>query len=452
MNTYKRKCIGSILVIFSLLLGQCLTFRQEVSGVGLAQEAEYQAFLPVVVLDSFVPSRGVLDPSFGEDGIVSTNFGPYAVAAINDLALQPDGKIVAAGHTEVTDYYNFNFTLARYNLDGSLDGSFGEGGSVMTDITFYDSAEAVVIQPDGKILAAGLALDIETYLIDAVLLVRYHPDGSLDAGFGDGGLVLSDFGSTGRARDLALQQDGKILVVGESGDDFLLARYTPDGLLDASFDGDGWVTAGFSQEEDYATSLLVQPDGRILVGGVARPGGSWYYALARYNMDGSLDPSFDGDGTRIVTEMQCGYVHSHTLALQPDGKMIVVCNSADTSDFILARINPDGSLDAGFGEAGLVRTDWGGLESPTCLALQPDGKIIAAGFVTAHGSGYSFILARYHPDGSLDESFGYYGQVMTDIAPQDYAYALALQRDGKIVLAGYFADYLPVDFGLVRYK
>jgi uncharacterized delta-60 repeat protein len=415
----------------------------------------------MVITYSFTPSRGELDPSFGEDGIVSTNFGPHAVAEIDDLALQPDGKIVVAGHLETGEVYNFDFALARYNPDGSLDASFGDGGAVRTDITSYDSANAVVIQPDGKILAAGWVYDSETYLFNDMLLARYHPDGSLDTNFGDGGLVLSDFGTGSAAGDLALQADGKILVAGytdieEAGQYlrvFALARYTPEGLLDASFDGDGWVTTSFSAFGNTASSLALQPDGKILLAGEAvasYSGGDPYIALARYNSDGSLDNAFDGDGKLVVTDMAGG---RSLVALQADGKIVVAYSSVEAApDFILQRFNPDGSLDTGFGEAGRVRTDWGGQEYTTGIAVQPDGKIIAAGVVTAYGSGYSFVLARYHPDGSLDESFGYYGQVMTDVAPQDYANALALQQDGKIILAGSFADDSPVDFGLVRYK
>jgi len=450
---YAQKRVRSF-VIFVIL---SLIFTRSIAA---KEQAEYAAYLPLVVRQVFVESTGVLDPTFDGDGIVSTNFGPYAVAAINDLAVQADGKLVAAGHAETGEVYNFDFALARYNPDGSLDASFGISGTVQTDITTYDSAFAVALQPDGKILAAGFAHDNMYYLMDAMILARYNLDGSLDQSFGDGGLVLSDFGTVNSAKDIALQKDGKILVAGntyiEDGEQanrvFTLARYNTDGSLDASFAGDGWLTVNFSHNEDYGEDVTVQPDGYILVSGATQQEDYHYYAMARYSPDGSLDTSFASDGMLVSYELQCRAVSTDSIALQTDGKIVAACGSEDPEDFILARFHPDGRLDTGFGESGLVRTDWGGMEALTAVALQPNGKIVASGFVTAHGIGHTFVLARYNRDGSLDPSFGYYGQVMTDIVLDDIAYALAIQSDGKIVLAGSFSDYLPVDFALVRYK
>jgi uncharacterized delta-60 repeat protein len=450
---YARK-LARICVLFVILP---LLFTQSITARVLA---EYQSYLPAVHrYFSYRESSGILDPTFDGDGIVSTNFGPYAVAGINDLAIQPDGKLVVAGYAEIGDVYNFDFALARYNLDGSLDVSFGDGGTVRTDISIHDSAFAVALQPDGKILAAGRAND--DYLeFDVMVIARYNPDGSLDPDFGDGGLVLSDIGSVNSAKDIALQKDGKILVAGNTYIEdveqdprvFTLARYNTDGSLDTSFDGDGWLTVNFSHNEDYGEDVTVQPDGYILVSGATQQEDYHYYAMARYSPDGSLDTSFSSDGMLVSYELQCRAVSTDSIALQTDGKIVAACGSEDPEDFILARFHPDGRLDTGFGESGLVRTDWGGMEALTAVALQPNGKIVASGSVTAHGIGHTFVLARYNPDGSLDPSFGYYGQVMTDIVLDDIAYALAIQWDGKIVLAGSFSDYLPVDFALVRYK
>jgi uncharacterized delta-60 repeat protein len=353
MNARKPARVCVLFVILSLLITQSIIVN------GLAQ---YQAYLPLLIRQVFMESRGVLDPSFGEDGIVSTNFGPYAVAAINDLALQPDGKIVVAGYAETGEMYNFDLTVGRYLPDGSLDAAFGAGGIVMTDITSFDSAFAVVLQVDGKILAAGVTNDDDNNVMDGMVLVRYNPDGSLDTEFGDGGVVLGIFGAGTDAKDLALQTDGKILVAGstyievgkQSIQVFLLARYNTDGSLDTSFDGDGWVGTIFGYDDDNATSLAVQPDGRILVGGASRQGGQRYYALARYHPDGSLDTSFAEQGKLVSQEMQCQALPSYAMVLQPDGKIVAVCG-IEIRRLLLARFNTDGSLDSGFGKAGLVR-------------------------------------------------------------------------------------------------
>jgi uncharacterized delta-60 repeat protein len=197
----------------------------------------------------------------------------------------------------------------------------------------------------------------------------------------------------------------------------------------------------------------MQPDGKIIVLGSSQTSiSSSSLALARYNPDGSLDNSFDGDGKLTTAPAFSG--GGTEIALQEDGKIVAAGVSEDPGgDFTLVRFFPDGKPDLDFGEAGSVRTDWGGLESPQGIALQPNGKIVVAGLVTIHGDGYSIVLARYNPDGSLDPTFGYYGQVLTDISYQDFTYALALQRDGKIVLAGSFSSgYGYGGFALLRYK
>jgi uncharacterized delta-60 repeat protein len=436
----------------SLTGGQRLTFGQEASGAGAVELAEYQSYIPLLIRQVFVESTGELDPSFDEDGILTTDFGIWDQA--EDVALQPDGKVVAAGTT-----YNDErecFALARYQPDGSLDETFGSGGKVITDFGVFAYGFAVALQTDGKILVAGYILDYRNPddPEEDIALTRYTPEGSLDTSFGVGGMVTTDFYSGfDEAYDLLLLPDGKILLAGSADNgttyDFVLVRYSPDGSLDTGFDGDGMLTTDFDGYWDVARAVARQPDGKLVVVGEVTGENltciNSCLALARYNPDGSLDMSLDGDGMLVMEEM---YYPAHDIALQPDGKIVLAYVSYNpNADLALARFNSDGSLDTGFGEAGMVITDWGGQEIPSAVVLQPDGNILVAGEVTMYGHGYSFILARYNPDGSLDTDFGYDGQVLTDIYYQEYARALALQPDGKIVLAGYSGDFV-----LLRYK
>ena len=402
------------------------------------------------VPDSGRAAPGDLDPTFGSGGKVTTDFGGDDQAFA--LALQPDGKIVAAGSSTQ------NFALARYNADGSLDATFGSGGKVTTNFGLVLTlAHALALQPDGKIVVAG-----ESNVNFA--LARYNPDGSLDATFGTGGKVITDFGGIDRARALALQPDGKIVVAGESApftglSDFALARYNPDGSLDASFGTGGKVTTDFGGTADRADALALQPDGKIvLAGGSSSVSASVDFALARYNPDGSLDASF-GTGGKVITDFGNSDA-AFALALQPDGKIIVAGVSTGVSvgpgrGFALARYNPDGSLDATFGTGGKVITNFGGAVAigfAESVALQPDGKIVVTG-PSFFGNTSDFALARYNPDGSLDASFGTGGKVTTDFGgTADQAHALALQPDGKLVLAGSSGPIGSQNFALARYK
>jgi len=398
---------------------------------------------------------GDLDPSFGSGGKVTTDFATGDDDALA-LALQPDGKVIAVGGAGGAN----DFALARYNTDGSLDTSFGTGGKVTTDFSGGSGASAVALQPDGRLVVAGDA-DIPGVGLNFAL-ARYNPDGSLDLGFGNGGKVTTDFGTGFNvAYSLALQPDGKILAGGQAdipgvGANFALARYNPDGSLDLGFGNGGKVTTDFAGSVVY--SLALQSDGKILAGG--QTGSSVGFpppldaALARYNPDGSLDSGF-GSGGKVTTDFGTGFDAAYSLALQPDGKIVVAGVGGVPGmgiDFALVRYNPDGSLDSGFGNGGKVITDFAGFfDAARALTLQPNGKIVLAGETSISGVGSSFGLVRYNPDGSLDLGFGNGGKVTTDFAGSGAARALALQSDGKIVAAGHAFIDGTGDFALARY-
>jgi uncharacterized delta-60 repeat protein len=392
--------------------------------------------IALFISTSSCASDGTLDLSFGISGTTITALGNLAAGQL--AIVQPDGKIVAIGYGGNAP--NVDFALARYNPDGSLDTSFGTGGLVTTSFSiFFDQAFSGLLQVDGKIIAIGTA---NGGGVDFAL-ARYNPDGSLDSTFGIGGLVTTDFGGTEQAHSGLLQPDGKIIAIGYSNvsgtDDFALARYNSDGSLDTSFGTGGLVTTDFGVG-DRAFSGLLQPDGKIVAIGNRS---TTDFALARYNSDGSLDTSF-GTGGLVITDFG-GIEQADSGLLQTDGKIIAIGSSS--SDFALARYNPDGSLDTSFGTGGLVTTDFGGDDRANSGLLQTDGKIIALGSSNASGDN-DFALARYNPDGSLDTTFGTGGLVTTDFGAGDRAFSGLLQPDGKVVALG---QRNTTAFALARY-
>ena len=362
------------------------------------------------------------------------------------VALQSDGKIVAAGESLTGS--SFDFALARYNADGSLDTSFGSGGKVTTDFASnFDTALAVTVQSDGKILAAGERSDGSHF---DFALARYNADGSLDSSFGSGGKVTDSIGPGSDAiQDIALQPDGKIVVAGFStaaatSDDFALARYNANGTLDTSFGSGGHVVTVFNADYDDAFAVLLQPDGKIVAVGNAgnATGTQYFFALARYNADGSPDSSF-GSGGKVTTAIGSKDDEAFAGALQPDGKIVaggyMRGSSGSQRLFALVRYNGNGSLDATFGSGGNVTASIGTYDYVDGLALQPDGKIVAAGIVSPSGvSGDSdFGVARYNADGSLDPTFGSGGFVTISFgSTSQVGQAMALQPNGKIVVVG----------------
>jgi uncharacterized delta-60 repeat protein len=390
---------------------------------------------------------GSLDTSFSGDGKQTTDFGGSGGAT--GVALQGDGKIVAVGFGGTGG----DFALARYNADGSLDTSFSGDGMETTDFGgFSDRATGVALQGDGMIVVVGGAPG-------DFALARYNPNGSLDTSFSGDGKQTTAFGGGSGATGVALQ-GGKIVAVGSDGGDFALARYNPNGSLDASFSGDGKRTTHFGPV-DRANAVALQGDGKIVAVGRAGDGtGGDDFALARYNPNGSLDPSFSGDGRRR-TQFPFGD-GANGVGLQGDGKIVAVGsagNAAGGSDFQLARYNPNGSLDTSFVGDGKRKTGFGGFgDGAIGMALQGDGKIVAVGHAGGDGRGGGvFALTRYNANGSLDTSFAGDGRKTTDFGRfGDGARGVALQGDGKIVAVGRAGNAADsgegADFALARYN
>jgi uncharacterized delta-60 repeat protein len=233
-------------------------------------------------------------------------------------------------------------------------------------------------------------------------LARYNTDGTLDTNFGTGGKVITAIGSsTDVAESVAIQSDGKIVAAGfsnnGSNNDFALVRYNTNGTLDTTFDSDGKVTTAIGSANDVAYSVAIQSDGKIVAAGYSRSGGSNDdFALVRYNTDGSLDTSFDSDG-KVTTAIGGSNDYAESVTIQSDGKIVAAGHSYMSSnyDFTLARYNTDGTLDTSFGTNGKVATAIGGSDDVAySVAIQSDGKIVAAGY-SYNGSNFKFALVRY---------------------------------------------------------
>jgi uncharacterized delta-60 repeat protein len=423
---------------------------------------------------------GSLDPTFGIGGKVITNFG----SVFDDpagVAVQRDGKILIAGRSLAVDDDTTDFVIARFNADGTPDVSFGVDGKVTTDIGggTDDTPSAIAIQPDGRILVVGTTINLRLFHINFVL-VRYNGDGSIDSSFGqNGGTVIVEFKSpvadTGSA--VAVQPDGKILVGGKTNltftiSAFALARFNADGSLDESFGSGGKVRLPFPAPYTQAvlSQLAIQPDGKIVAMGSAATGVvvtnlKFDFAVARFNADGSLDPTFGGGSGLVTTEINGPNDFGLDGALQEDGRIVVAghAGTAQSKRFVVVRYGIDGSLDPDFGGTGIVTTafprfgtqaDTDTIDIATSVAIQKDGKIVATGFHV--GAVENFALARYLKDGALDATFGSGGLVTTSFSsstdPVDASVAaMVLQDDGRIVTTGAISNQKTHHTALARY-
>jgi uncharacterized delta-60 repeat protein len=329
-------------------------------------------------------TNGNLDASFGSAGTVTIKVGTGDGYGARGVAVQSDGKIVLAG--EAAFKQGAEFALARYTSSGILDTTFGNKGTVNTQLGTYDIVYAEVIQPaDGKIIAAGASEQAGSQWDFA--MARYNVNGSLDTSFGSGGIVLTNLGGGNNTAidGIALQPNGQILVAGGTGTgtgEFTVARYNANGTLDTSFGGTGVVIvpplAGGNGEN--ANSVAVQSDGKIVAAGFMGMAGYADWVITRFNTDGSLDSTFGSGGT-VAFEPGTGG-KGNGVVLQPDGKIVV----AGTPDFTVGRFNTDGSLDTTFEGTGLYTTQIGPFDQALNIVINPNsGQVILVGKATING-------------------------------------------------------------------
>lgn len=432
------------------------------------------AIVAVMVMGSLLvkveAAPGNLDTTFSLDGKQTTTFGTNLDFG-EAVAIQEDGKIVVAGGTINDD--GEDFAVARYNINGTLDTTFSDDGKQTTDFAGKsDFAKAVAIQDDGKIVVAGVARvggpDTGNFA-----LARYNVNGTLDTTFSGNGKQNTDFGAHDRVNAIAIQSNGKIVAAGyttSGSGNFALARYNTNGALDTTFSTDGKQTTHFSQT-DKAEAVAIQDDDKIVVAGYTynSSGTEGDFAVARYTPKGALDTTFSDDGRQTTNFF--GYLdEAHAIAIQSDGRIVVAgyakIGNVHDNDFALARYNVNGSLDNGFpgdstpgdefGVNGKVNTDFfASIDDARAVAIQSNGKIVAAG--TAYHANITnpdFGLARYDSSGTLDTTFHGDGKKTTGFFSDsgDVGGDMAIQTDGKIVVAGttHRSDG-NVDFAVARY-
>ncbi len=386
-------------------------------------------------------SAGMLDPTFGSNGIVTTKFNNMPSSA-SEVVLQTDGKIITLGTVKLSDAQSKKI-ITRYNNNGTVDNTYGVNGSTLIEVESF-SGSKIALQPGGKLIVGGKSGE-------AFAVVRYNNNGTLDTSFGTNGMGVilgasDDYQSLG---DIAIQPDGKIVVVGDTSGsqstrtDLIFARFNSDGTKDI-----GDVIYFSNSHNNYGKGVVIQPDGKIVLSGIITPddGRGPLLSLARINQDGSLDKSTFGTDGRVAIPFY-DFDNSHSaLALQADGKIVltgtVFNNGGIDGNLAVVRFNSNGALDTTFGGTGIVITDFGADESINDLAIQPDGKIILGGKTHSLDpndtvSRSDFLLARYNSNGSLDTTFGTNGKVITDFGNNtETAMGVVMQPDNKVVVVG----------------
>ena len=362
-------------------------------------------------------SPGDLDTSFGSGGKKTINFGGTDDPRV--VLVQPNGRIVVAGGGAAAS----SFCVVRLRTNGTLDTTFGSGGKKVIDFGGDDeSVFGAALQADGKIVLAG-----DSHL--KVAVARLKPNGALDASFeGDGKKVFS-WGALSRAQAVVVAPNGKILLAGFSGPEggnIQVARLKTNGLLDTTFGTGGKAAVDFGGD-DFGMAMARQADGRILVAGRSSAAGA---VVARLRATGTLDPDFDGDG-RVTLP---GGGSASAVLVQPDRNIVVAGNAMGSGVMTVTRLTPAGALDPTFGAGGTASIDFGSTADLAAgAALQPDGKIVVAGYTQASED---VAVARLNPNGSPDATFGVAGKATVEFGVATFGQAVALQSNGRIVVAG----------------
>jgi uncharacterized delta-60 repeat protein len=445
-------------------------------------------------------SSGNIDNSFGIDGIVHTDFINASPSAVNALAIQQDGKIIAAGSAFTNG--NGNFAMARYDVNGNPDLTFNGIGQTTTDFSFNDVARSVVIDNTGKIYLGGQSMDASN--LSRFTIARYNDNGTPDLSFNaPAGFLTTVFGSgTEFLTNMRIQNDGKILASGHSvgepaGDDIIMVRLENTGTIDNGFgtNGNGQLRADINAGSEESEFLIIKPDGKIVTGGTRTVFSTGVEVSAtglRFNENGTPDASF-GNGGFFTDVIHNGFYYYSPVFQLPNGKLLAVSETSglttnifsfnrfnadgtpdnsfgqngsitlsdavgptffqpdgkllragsNNGDIVLIRNNTDGTVDATFGNGGTVTTDLGNFEGAAAAAFQPDGKIIIGG-ISRDANGSNFLAGRYNADGTVDASFGTNGFVIVDIGNEEAITSIAVGPDGKIVFGSTVLSFFPI--------
>jgi uncharacterized delta-60 repeat protein len=396
---------------------------------------------------------GELDKTFGSSGKVNVGIvGYYDIA--KQVALQNDGKIVVVGYGKESLASFKGISMARYLSNGELDLDFGDYGIVVAKVSDREGeAHSIAIQKDGKIVVTGYSISSSTNN-EEITLARFNVSGNIDNTFGKRGVVITSISSQKDIGEcVAVQSDGKVVVVGTTDHkpttDIVLVRYDENGSIDYNFGIGGIVITDIKSSMDIGKSLVIQSDGKMIVSGFTYIINKFFMTLLRYDSYGVLDPTFGNSGI-VITEIN-GRRGKMDLALQSDGKIILVGPSEVESShhFTVLRFNDDGSLDKSFGNNGVTKTIIGNYSEAESVALDYNGNIVVAG--TTELGNEQFVVAMYDKNGMLVSDFGLDGIVKTSFIKNsvDRAHSVVIDSDGNIIVAGETKNGYTT-FGLVK--
>ncbi|MDR3647210.1 MAG: hypothetical protein P4L22_06730 [Candidatus Babeliales bacterium] len=492
-NSYLDKSFGTNGVVDTNLAQVVAASSRDIANsLALQADGKLVAGGISTAIDNFVnfslaryTTTGILDNSFGTKGVVTTDVGALLGAGsdtsysfIDGIAIQTDGKIVAAGSVNNPINFLFNFALVRYKTDGSVDSTFGNNGAVITDVgaivgtpnkvsqIFY-----ITLQADGKILAYGISGT-------NVALARYNTDGTLDNSFGTNGIVINSKLTPVPFMRIVLQSNGEIITGGNIDSKIGLVKYKTDGTIDNSFGNNGMVITSFGPNFQTNISDIGIYNDKIIAAGISVNGTNVYYSLAKYNNDGSPDNSFGTNGL-VNKTLTAAQVVIFKIAIQNDGKIVTGGTSFPPnnpklfeSTFVITRTNIDGTIDSSFGNNGVVTTNFGliinsfpSVDRLYSLIIEPNGKIISSGSSTCIDPNYDYAIVRYNINGSIDNTFGEIdgqklGLIDTDFkkvlgitsGSENSINGIATQSNGNIVTGG-FSDALDpnYDFAISLY-
>jgi len=402
---------------------------------------------------SVAQSAGDLDKTFGNSGKVNVGISGYYDVA-KSMALQHDGKIVVVGYGKESLVSFKGLSVARYLQNGEMDFDFGNLGVIQrVTMDLEGEAYSVAIQKDDKIVITGYSISPATNNKE-ITLIRFTENGNIDKSFGNKGLIITEISDEKDVGEsVAIQDDGKIVVVGSTDHkpttDIVLIRYNENGSIDYGFGIGGIVITDINSGFDIGKSLVIQSDGKLIVSGFTHVRNKFLMTLLRYDSYGDLDPSF-GDGGIVTTDIN-GRRGKMDMAIQNDGKIILVGPSEveNSHHFTVLRFNNNGSLDQSFGRNGVTKTVIGNYSEAESVALDLNGNIVVAG--TTELGNEQFVVAMYNQNGMLESAFGSDGIVKTSFIKNsvDRAHSVVIDNDGNIIVAGETKnDY--TTFGLVK--
>lgn len=400
---------------------------------------------------------GSLDPDFGDQGILQ-----YQVSSsydmIYDIEIQPDGKILAIGRARV-DGSSYYVAICRHLEDGTLDASFGNNGirTFQPTMNYGNFIMDGKVLDDGKIILGGYVYDGGSFVVP--LIIKLNSDGSNDTSFGENGISVGAFGDITTIEAVDIQSDGKIVLAGYINDKLSAIRYTADGQLDTSFGTDGRFIISIPDVFlSFAKDMVIQPDGKIVIAGMDVAESGNYQCLAvRLNENGTLDETFANNGMAIVFEGD-GHNFINAVALQSDGKILLgghtwVANIPQLQyDFMVVRLNADGTIDNSYGTNGFAKARCveGGENYILDMVLAEDGIVYATGYTTDF-DGNDIAVVSFTPDGIINTGFGTTGMIQLDINQSEEAESIAIQQNGRIIIGGYLHTNNASEFLMARY-